>query len=220
MLSASTARLVEDAARCWLSRNWFGSRVPTRRCPPVGCWAWATSIALDGRAESTTLVGRQWEMSAIESLLGRAVDSHGAVVAVVESTWHWQEPSHAGGRGDGGQSRGRGVHRPWTANRHHQPHPLPCRGTAAARGHRRRLAWTAKPPAIECATKSPTPTPRTCCCSMTYWASPTPACSAHPQDRSGCAAAQVDRDGQCRFGAWPAPKARRIYIIEDVALDR
>jgi len=37
-----------------------------------------------GRAESN-LVGRRWELSAIESLLGRAVDGHGAVVTLVGS---------------------------------------------------------------------------------------------------------------------------------------
>ena len=35
-----------------------------------------------GRAEST-LVGRRWEMSAVEGLLDRAIDGHGAVVGVV-----------------------------------------------------------------------------------------------------------------------------------------
>src|SRR6201999_3758041 len=38
----------------------------------------------DWRAESN-LVGRRWEMSAVEGLLGRALDGHGAVVAVVGS---------------------------------------------------------------------------------------------------------------------------------------
>ena len=37
-----------------------------------------------GRAESS-LVGRRWEMSAVEGLLDRAVDGHGAVVGVVGS---------------------------------------------------------------------------------------------------------------------------------------
>ena len=49
--------------------------------PPIGCWAWANGIALIGRVEST-LVGRRWEMSAVEGLLDRAVDGHGAVVGV------------------------------------------------------------------------------------------------------------------------------------------
>ena len=37
-----------------------------------------------GRAESN-LVGRRWELSAVEGLLDRAVDGHGAVVSVVGS---------------------------------------------------------------------------------------------------------------------------------------
>ena len=37
-----------------------------------------------GRAESN-LVGRRWEMSAVEGLLDRAIDGHGAVVGVVGS---------------------------------------------------------------------------------------------------------------------------------------
>ena len=56
--------------------------MPRNRSPPVGCWAWATGIALSRRAESN-LVGRRWEMSAVEGLLDRAVDGHGAVVGVV-----------------------------------------------------------------------------------------------------------------------------------------
>jgi adenylate cyclase len=35
-----------------------------------------------GRAKSN-LVGRRWEMSAVEGLLDRAIDGHGAVVGVV-----------------------------------------------------------------------------------------------------------------------------------------
>ena len=50
--------------------------------PPIGCWAWGNGIALVERAESN-LVGRRWEMSAVEGLLDRAVDGHGAVVGVV-----------------------------------------------------------------------------------------------------------------------------------------
>ena len=41
----------------------------------------STSRAV-GRAESS-LVGRRWELSAVEGLLDRAVDGHGAVVGVV-----------------------------------------------------------------------------------------------------------------------------------------
>ena len=47
-----------------------------------------------GRAESN-LVGRRWEMSAVEGLLERAVEGHGAVVGVVGLAWHRQKPSGA-----------------------------------------------------------------------------------------------------------------------------
>ena len=47
MLSASTARLVEGAASLgeW---SWFRSRVPRRRCPPVGCSAWTNGTQSEG----------------------------------------------------------------------------------------------------------------------------------------------------------------------------
>ena len=57
--------------------------MPTSRWLPTGCWAWRKGRAV-GRAESN-LVGRRWELSAIEGLLDRAVDGHGAVVTVVGS---------------------------------------------------------------------------------------------------------------------------------------
>ena len=44
-----------------------------------------------GRAESS-LVGRRWEMSAVEGLLDRAIDGHGSVVGVVGTAWYRQEP--------------------------------------------------------------------------------------------------------------------------------
>ena len=81
MLSASTARLVDGAAALG-EPSWFRSRVPISRSRPSGCWAWRNGIALVERAESN-LVGRRWEMSAVEGLLDRAVDGHGAVVGVV-----------------------------------------------------------------------------------------------------------------------------------------
>jgi class 3 adenylate cyclase len=83
MLSASTARLVEGAASLGefelVRIKGAEEPVPARRLLGLGDGHRAA-----GRAEST-LVGRRWEMSAIESLLGRAVDSHGAVVGVVGS---------------------------------------------------------------------------------------------------------------------------------------
>ncbi len=83
MLSASTARLVEGVATLGVSElvqiKGAETPVPARRLLGMG----------DGRrgverAESI-LVGRRWEMSAVEGLLDRAIDGHGAVVGVVGS---------------------------------------------------------------------------------------------------------------------------------------
>ena len=83
MLSASTARLVEGAATLgepeMLRVKGADEPVAARRLLGMGDGhraAW--------RAESN-LVGRRWEMSAVEGLLDRAIDGHGAVVGVVGS---------------------------------------------------------------------------------------------------------------------------------------
>jgi adenylate cyclase len=81
MLSASTARLVDGAAALGESEliqiKGAGAPVPARRLLGMRGGhraAW--------RAESS-LVGRRREISAVEGLLDRAVDGHGAVVGVV-----------------------------------------------------------------------------------------------------------------------------------------
>ncbi len=83
MLSASTARLVEGALALGAAElvqiKGADAPVPARRLLGMGEGhraAW--------RAESN-LVGRRWEMSAVEGLLERAIDGHGAVVGVVGS---------------------------------------------------------------------------------------------------------------------------------------
>ena len=82
MLSASTARLVEGAAT--LSDPELveikGADAPVPAHQLLGM---AEQPAV-GRAGSN-LVGRRWEMSAVEGLLDRAIDGHGAVVGVVGS---------------------------------------------------------------------------------------------------------------------------------------
>jgi len=81
MLSASTARLVEDAAVLGepelVQIKGADEPVPVRRL--LGMGERHRAVA---RAEST-LVGRRWEMSTVEGLLERAIDGHGAVVGVV-----------------------------------------------------------------------------------------------------------------------------------------
>jgi class 3 adenylate cyclase len=81
MLSASTARLVEGAAALGEAElvqiKGVDVPVPAHRLLGPG-----EEHRAPRRAESN-LVGRQWEMSAIEGLLDRAIDVHGAVVGVV-----------------------------------------------------------------------------------------------------------------------------------------
>jgi class 3 adenylate cyclase len=83
MLSASTARLVEGAATLsepeLVQIKGADERGAARRLLGVPEGRLAV-----GRAESN-LVGRRWELSAIESLLDRAVDGHGAVITLVGS---------------------------------------------------------------------------------------------------------------------------------------
>jgi class 3 adenylate cyclase len=83
MLSASTARLVDGLAalgeRELVQIKGADEPVAARRLLGIGEQHHAVR-----RAEST-LVGRQWEMSAVERLLDRAIEGHGGVVGVVGS---------------------------------------------------------------------------------------------------------------------------------------
>jgi AAA ATPase domain/Adenylate and Guanylate cyclase catalytic domain len=83
LLSASTARLVEGAATLGEVE-----RVRIKGTDQLVCAQRLLGMAEGrhpvGRAESN-LVGRRWEMSAVEGLLDCAVDGHGAVVGVVGS---------------------------------------------------------------------------------------------------------------------------------------
>ena len=81
MLSASTARLVDGAAALGEPElvQIKGADKPVAAQRLVGM---EERHRLIERVESN-LVGRRWEMSAVEGLLDRAVDGHGAVVGVV-----------------------------------------------------------------------------------------------------------------------------------------
>ena len=78
MLSASTARLVEGAATLGESElvQIKGADAPVPARQLLGM---VEGHRVVGRAESN-LVGRHWEMAAVQGLLERAVDGHGAVV--------------------------------------------------------------------------------------------------------------------------------------------
>jgi class 3 adenylate cyclase len=81
MLSASTARLVDGAAALGEPAmvRIKGAEKPVAAHRLLGMEGRHRDV---GRAASN-LVGRRWEMSAVEGLFGRAVDGHGAVVGVV-----------------------------------------------------------------------------------------------------------------------------------------
>src|SRR6202012_377743 len=81
MLSASTARLVEDAARLG-ERELVRIKGAEATVPAYRLLGMADEPRGAGHAESD-LVGRRWEMSALEGLLGRGIDGHGAVLGVV-----------------------------------------------------------------------------------------------------------------------------------------
>jgi class 3 adenylate cyclase len=83
MLSESTARLVEGAAVLGDSElvQIKGSDQPVCARRLLGVSEQHGAVA---RAESN-LVGRRWELSAVEGLLDRAIDGHGAVITVVGS---------------------------------------------------------------------------------------------------------------------------------------
>jgi class 3 adenylate cyclase len=81
MLSASTARLVEGAATLDEPEHVLvkGADAPVTAYRLLDMGEPHRAV---GRPESN-LVGRRWEMSAVEGLLNRAIDGHGAVVGVV-----------------------------------------------------------------------------------------------------------------------------------------
>jgi class 3 adenylate cyclase len=82
-LTASTARLVQGAADLGKAElvqiKGADAPVPAQRLLGMG-----DGQRTGGRVEAN-LVGRRWEMAAVEGLLERAIDGHGAVVGVVGS---------------------------------------------------------------------------------------------------------------------------------------
>ena len=125
------------------------------RSRPAGCWRMErTACALSG-VPSRDLVGRRWEMSAVEAMLDRAIEGHGAVVGVV---------------GPPGIGKSRLVREvaamaaavvsrcspPSASRTPARSRSMPWRGCCA-----RPPAWrisTTRPPATECATRFPMPT--------------------------------------------------------------
>ena len=81
MLSESTARLVEHTVTLaepeWVHIKGADDPVPARRLLAIG-----PRHALAGRAEAS-LVGRRWEMAALDAMVDRAIGGRGGVVNVV-----------------------------------------------------------------------------------------------------------------------------------------
>ena len=168
MLSASTARLVDRSAALGESElvRIKGADQPVAAQRLLGM---AERHRLIERAESD-LVGRRWEMSAVEGVLDRAIDGHGAVVGVVGSPGIGKsrlvrEVSAMAGR------RGVEVFTAFCESHTSQvPFHAVARLLRATTGVR---VSTGRPPGIECATVLVMQTRRTCCYLMTCWASPT-----------------------------------------------
>ena len=167
MLSASTARLVEGAAALTdpelVQIKGADKPVPARRLLSMGE---RTAV---GRAESN-LVGRRWELSAIESLLDGAVEGHGAVVTVVGSPGIGKSRLV---REVASMAAGRGVEVFSAYCESHSPATFPSRSCRGCCGQPSVcVAWTARPLVSDCARGCRMQTPRICCYSMICWASP------------------------------------------------
>ena len=124
-------------------------------------------------AESA-LVGRHWEMAAVEGLLERAIVGHGAVVTVVGSPGIGKSRLV---REVSALAEARGVEVFWPSA---SPTPPRCPSMPWHGCCGRPPAcevWTVRPPEPKFGPGLPTPTPMTFCSSRTCWASPTPTWS-------------------------------------------
>ena len=133
MLSESTARLVEHIAMLaepeWVRIKGADEPVRARRLLAIG-----PRDGLVGRAEAS-LVGRRWEMAALDAIVDRTIGGRGGVVNVVG-------PPGIGksriAREAAALATGRGVEVCLGLLRvARQRHSLRRGGAAAARGHRR-----------------------------------------------------------------------------------
>ena len=179
MLSESTARLVEHTVMLgepeWVRIKGADEPVRARRLVAI-----SPRDGLVGRAEAS-LVGRRWEMAALDAMVEQAIGGRGGVVNVVGPPGIGKSRVAREAAAARGRSRGGGV---LGLLRVPRPRgPVPCGDAAAAGGH---WAWptsTAKPPARGSGNSFRMPTRRICCCSMICWASPTPTWRCPPSTR-------------------------------------
>ena len=87
MLSASTARLVDGAVDVGepelVQIKGADEPIPAHRLLGMG------EVPRTFRRVESNLVGRRWELSAVEGLLDRAIEGQGSVVNRGRAAWHW-----------------------------------------------------------------------------------------------------------------------------------
>ena len=172
MLSESTARLVEHTVMLaepeWVRIKGADEPVRARRLVAIG-----PRDGLVGRAEAS-LVGRRWEMAALDAMVDRAIGGRGGVVNVVG-------PPGIGksrvAREAAALAAGRGVEVFWAFCESHArdiPFHAVTRLLRAGSGVADLDGEAARARVRE--QVSAMPTRRICCCSMICSASPTPMC--------------------------------------------
>ena len=168
MVSASTARLVEGVAALGPAEL-VHIKGTDRAIHAQRLLSMSEERRSVGRTESN-LVGRRWEMSAVEGLLERAIDGHGAVVGVVGSPGIGKSRLV---REVTALAAARGVE-VFTGYCQSHTSDIPFYAVArllrAASGVRGLDNSAAR---VQVRAQAPAPTPRTCCCSRTCSASPT-----------------------------------------------
>ena len=207
MLSESTARLVEHTVTLaepeWVHIKGADEPVRARRLVAIG-----PRDGLVGRAEAS-LVGRRWEMAALDALVDRAIGGRGGVVNVVG-------PPGIGksrvAREAAALAAGRGVEVFWTFCESHArdiPFHAVTRLLRAGSGVADLDGEAARARVAELMCRMPTR--RICCCSM--------ICSASPTPRWRCP--QIDPDARRRRltalinTASLARTDPALFIIED-----
>ena len=134
MLSSRPRDLVEHTA-VLAEPEWVrikGADEPVRSAPAAGDRA--ARDGLVGRAEAS-LVGRRWEMAALDAMVDRAIGGRGGVVNVVGPPGIGKSRT---AREAAALAAGRGVEVFWTfCESHARDIPFHVGGAAAAGGHRR-----------------------------------------------------------------------------------
>ena len=178
MLSESTARLVEHLVMLgepeWVSIKGADEPVRAHRLLAIG-----PRDGLVGRAEAS-LVGRRWEMAALDAMVDRAIGGRGGVVTVVGPPGIGKSRM---AREAAALAAGRGVEVLWAFCESHArdiPFHAVTRLLRAAPGWQ---TLTTKPPAPGSGNKYRMPTRRICCCLMICSRSPTPMWRCPPSTR-------------------------------------